>query len=205
MPRPIRPRRRPATVPADVDLAAQLAAITGLAPDDLRALWRRTFRQEPPAGLTRDLLARMITYRIQERALGGLDPGHAKLLDRSARSGGEPPRRLKTGTLLVREYQGVLHEVVVVPGGFQWRGTAYVSLSAIAKDITGTAWNGPRFFGLRAKAARQQGDDAGSTRSHGDPEVPRRGRHPGGSSSSARMPADVTSSPTGLSGTGDVR
>ena len=194
MTRPTGPRRRPAAVPADVDLAAQLAAVACLAPNDLRALWRRTFRQEPPEGLTRDLLARTITYRIQERALGGLDPGHAKLLDRSARSGGEPPRRLKTGTLLVREYQGVLHEVVVVPGGFQWRGVAYASLSAVAKDISGTAWNGPRFFGLRGRTTSPQAVAAGQAGIGRNPQMPLRGQRHGGPDSSTRVPPAVTSS-----------
>jgi hypothetical protein len=68
-----------------------------------------------------------------------------------ARGGGEPLRHLKVGTVMVREHQGVTHEVIVVPGGFSWKHKTYPSLSAIAKGITGTSWNGPRFFGLRGK------------------------------------------------------
>ena len=70
-------------------------------------------------------------------------------------------RRLKPGTVLVREYQGERHTVSVVPGGFAWRETTYPSLSTIARAITGTTWNGPRFFGLHASVNRlQHGDQA---------------------------------------------
>ena len=84
---------------------------------------------------------------------GGLDPETAKHLDGLAR-GGKPgadrPRRLKPGTVLLREYQGERHTVTVVPNGYVWHETTYASLSTIARAITGTAWNGPRFFGLRS-------------------------------------------------------
>jgi hypothetical protein len=97
------------------------------------------------------IVAPSVWYRIQEEAFGGLDRETVKLLDRLAR--GEKPnelnRRVKAGTVLVREYQGERHTVTVVPDGFLWRDTAYSSLSTIARAITGTAWNGPRFFGLR--------------------------------------------------------
>ena len=72
-----------------------------------------------------------------------------KLLDRLAKGGGEPLRHLKVGTVMVREHQGTLHEVMVVPGGFCWQDKTYPSLSTIAQAITGTSWNGPRFLGLR--------------------------------------------------------
>jgi Protein of unknown function (DUF2924) len=62
-------------------------------------------------------------------------------------------RHLKVGTVMVREHQGATHEVMVVPGGFSWKEKTYPSLSAIAKGITGTSWNGPRFFGLRGKSS----------------------------------------------------
>ena len=60
-----------------------------------------------------------------------------------------PMRHLKVGSIIVREYQGAVHEVMIVPDGFCWQGTVYASLSTIARKITGTSWNGPRFFGLR--------------------------------------------------------
>jgi hypothetical protein len=96
-------------------------------------------------------MARFICWHIQEQTHGGVDANTAKLLDGLAR--GDKPgadRRLKPGTVLVREYQGDRHTVTVVPSGYVWRDATYASLSAIACNITGTAWNGPRFFGLRA-------------------------------------------------------
>ena len=101
----------------------------------------------------------MIAYRIQEEAFGGLDRETVKLLDRLA-GGGKPGalnRRLKAGTVLVREYQGERHTVTIVPGGFSWQDRTYLSLSAIAREITGTPWNGPRFFGLRVSGKPKAG------------------------------------------------
>ena len=75
-----------------------------------------------------------------------------RLLDhRSRKPGAEPVRHLKIGSVIVREHQGEIHEVMVAPGGFCWSGQIYSSLSAIARKITGVSWNGPRFFGLRGK------------------------------------------------------
>jgi hypothetical protein len=109
------------------------------------------FGAVPPKGLTKDIIARMIAYRIQEEAFGGLDKETVRLLDRLAQ--GEKPsdlnRRLKAGTVLIREYMGERHTVTVVPDGFLWADRTYSSLSVIAQAITGTKWNGPRFFGLR--------------------------------------------------------
>jgi hypothetical protein len=102
-------------------------------------------QKNAPRALSRDLLARMLAHRLQEQRLGKLSLELRKLLDRLAKGGGEPLRHLKVGTVMVREHQGVLHEVMVVPGGFSWRETTYASLSAIAQAITGR----PRFFGLR--------------------------------------------------------
>ena len=132
-------------------IEAEVDQVRSLGIDALRKRWRTMFGATPPQGLTKDIIARMIAYRIQEEAFGGLDRETAKLLDRLAR--GEKPnelnRRLKAGTVLIREYQGERHTVTVVPDGFVWRDTTYSSLSTIARTITGTAWNGPRFFGLR--------------------------------------------------------
>jgi|SRR5882672_10318995 len=133
-------------------IEAEVDRIRSLGIAALRQRWRLMFGGSPPTGLTKDLIRRMIAYRIQEEAFGGLDRETIKLLDRLAR--GEKPstelnRRLKPGTVLIREYQGERHTVTVVPGGFLWQDTTYTSLSTIARAITGTAWNGPRFFGLR--------------------------------------------------------
>src|SRR5712691_7974278 len=138
------------------------------------------FGATPPAGLTKDIFARMIAYRIQEEGFGGLDRETIKLLDRLARgekAGTELNRRLKAGTVLVREYQGERHTVTVVPDGFVWQGTTYGSLSTIARAITGTAWGGPRFFGLRsAKGNRedQETDEPMTNPVHADRGARRR-------------------------------
>jgi hypothetical protein len=145
---------RPTEVPSADDLEAELAGIRELSLDTLRARWRERTERNAPKILSRELLARMIAHRIQEQALGGLSRETRKLLDRLAQGDGEPVRHLKIGTVLVREHQGTLHQVIVVPGGFSWREKTYASLSTIARAITGTSWNGPRFFGLRGASGR---------------------------------------------------
>ena len=99
------------------------------------------------------LLARAIAYRLQEEAYGGLKASTARLLRSMADRGGEPPRQVKVGSIIVREHRGVLHEVLVAPNGFCWQGQTFDSLSTIARKITGVSWNGPRFFGLRSKTS----------------------------------------------------
>jgi hypothetical protein len=136
---------------ADID--GEIDRIRSLGVDTLRAEWQAAFGRLPPDAMTKDLIGRMVAYRTQERAFGGLDRLCRKLLDQVAR--GEKAelglnRRLKPGAVLVREYQGERHTVTVAPDGFVWREVTYPSLSAIARAITGTPWNGHRFFGLRA-------------------------------------------------------
>jgi Protein of unknown function (DUF2924) len=129
-------------------IEAAIARIRSLAIDALRRRWRAVFGRTPPASLSKDLLGRMIAWRMQEQAFGGLDRESLTFLDGLARPGGSPRRQLKPGTVLVRDYQGQRHTVTVAPDGFDWQGTSYPSLSAIARAITGTAWSGPRFFAL---------------------------------------------------------
>lgn len=141
-------------------IEAEIDRVRSLGLDELRTLWRTTLRSSPPPALTKDLVARFICWHIQGQTLGGLDRDTAKLLDSLARGdkpGADGPRRLKPGTVLVREYQGERHTVTIVPGGYLWREATYASLSMIARAITGTAWSGPRFFGLRARVNRLQG------------------------------------------------
>jgi hypothetical protein len=159
-------------------IEAEVGRVRSLGIAALRQRWRLMFGGQPPAGLTRDLIRRMIAYRIQEEAFGGLDRETIKLLDRLAR--GEKPsaelnRRLKPGTVLIREYQGKRHTVTVVPGGFLWQEATYTSLSTIARAITGTAWNGPRFFGLRV-AGEQTAEKAPVPSALPPPKQGRRGR-----------------------------
>src|SRR5205807_1006742 len=135
-----------------------------------------TVRAFMPAVLRKDLLGRMIAYRLQERAFGGLDRESLRFLHGLARHGGSPRRRLKPGTVLVRDYQGQRHTVTVVSDGFDWQGATYPSLSAIARAITGTAWSGPRFFALaRANGAPARRNQNASAREGRDGSQPARG------------------------------
>jgi hypothetical protein len=142
-------------------IEVEIERIRSLGVDELRTLYRTTFRSAPPKALTKDLIGRMIAWRIQEQAYGGLDRATRKLLNDYARGQtgtADGTRRLKPGTVLVREYQGERHTVTVVRDGFVWRGKTYGSLSGIARAITGMTWNGPRFFGLRVPRDSRERD-----------------------------------------------
>jgi hypothetical protein len=143
--------------------ASVLLIVGGLEGHDLNGLrrqWRAHLGGEPPAHLTRWLLMRVLAYRLQADAFGGLD----RPIQRMLRSGGEhdaavpfdrraPQTRagvgLKAGALLAREWNGKLERVMVLVDGFAWNGQTFGSLSQVAKAMTGTNWNGHRFFGLR--------------------------------------------------------
>ncbi|KQU50168.1 hypothetical protein ASG72_19510 [Bosea sp. Leaf344] len=94
--------------------------------------------------------------------LGKLDPELSRHL-RRLEQGRVARRRIKTGSVLVREYEGMTHEVGILPEGFLWNGETHSSLSLIAKRITGTSWNGPRFFGLRQGQIQRLGDSERGT------------------------------------------
>ena len=130
----------------------EVARIRSISKTELRALWHLKFKSAPPKALTKDILGRACAWHVQEKALGGIDRLSLSLLESYARGPNRPDgarRYLQRGTVLVREYQGERHVVTVEASGLVWRGTSYKSLSAIARAITGTPWNGPRFFGLR--------------------------------------------------------
>jgi hypothetical protein len=129
-----------------------LAAASGYSANPFRVRWQWEIRENPQK-------TRAICYRLQEQAFGGLSASTGRLLLSLVNPGAEPPRRVKVGSLLIREYQGVVHEVSLVPGGFCWQGKTCDSLSTIAKTITGTSWNGPRFFGLRSRKISDQEED----------------------------------------------
>jgi hypothetical protein len=166
--------RRHSTDPAAIE--AEIAHLRSLALDALRRRWRLVFGRTSPAALSKDLLGRMIAYRLQEQAFGGLDRETLRFLDGLARHGGSPRRHLKPGTVLVRDYQGQRHTVTVVSDGFDWQGTRYPSLSAIARAITGTAWSGPRFFAVaRGNGAPARRNKNGSERDDRNGSQPVRG------------------------------
>jgi hypothetical protein len=131
---------------------------------ELREEWRFLYKADASPHLSRDLLIRAVAYRMQEVALGGLRPEQQRQLRQIAeelKQTGEVAKRfrpqLKSGTRLIREWQGRTYEVVVLDDGFSWQGMQYRSLSAIARKITSTAWSGPLFFGLKQtrSASRQ--------------------------------------------------
>jgi DUF2924 family protein len=145
----------------------EVARLRDLGLKGLRARWQSVFRRSPPAHLPRHLLFAVLAFRLQADRFGDLDPEIRRVLDRTNanESGLAMADRLKSldqkrtaltpGTLLVREWDRRSHRVMVLADGFAWNGQTYESLSRIAFAITGTRWNGPRFFGLRDKQAPQ--------------------------------------------------
>ena len=186
----------PATQPASAaaePLDAVLARIGERNIGQLRAFWRERFASDPPAAFSKDLLARAFCHRLQEQTFGGLSASTDRMLRSLIKPGAEPPRQLKVGSVLTREHQGVVHEVLVVPGGFRWQGKTHDSLSSVAKTITGTIWNGPRFFGLRSRKISNQAEDPTTSRAFLDrepqPSSPRKNCGRSGRRSSMRAAA----------------
>lgn len=137
----------------------------------LRSAWQRLYRTQPPKRVTRNLLMLGIAWKIQEQAYGGHSAATkrrladlAKTLERDGDVTRNRVARLKPGAKLVREWRGESHVVIVREDGFEWKDRLWRSLSAIAREITGVHWSGPRFFGMteRAKgtAAREGADIA---------------------------------------------
>jgi hypothetical protein len=144
----------------------EIAHLRGLELGGLRARWQSVFQRPAPAHLTRHLLFTVIAYRLQADRFGDLDHETKQVLDRtvakeagpamSARLASFDQKRteLTPGTVLVREWDQRSQRVMVMADGFAWNGQTYDSLSKVAFAITGTKWNGPRFFGLRDKEGR---------------------------------------------------
>lgn len=131
------------------DAATVAASLEGLGLEALRAKWRERYGA-PPVLRSPELLAMMLAWRIQAEVEGGLGADTRRALRRPVSAQSRAPPQPSGGTRLVREWQGVRHEVTVCEdGGFLYRGERHSSLSRIARAITGTRWNGPRFFGLR--------------------------------------------------------
>ena len=134
-----------------------IADLDAMPPAELRTAWRKVYRRPAPA-ISPDLLRRGIAYRMQERRHGKLPARVAKKIDRIAARLAESDDaiastdiRLKPGTRLVRAWHGTTHHVLVCDNGFDYEGSHYRSLSQIAREITGTRWSGPRFFGLKSR------------------------------------------------------
>ncbi len=140
-------------------LDAEIAQLRGLDLGGLRGRWLAVFGRPAPAHLPRHLLFRMLAYRLQADHFGDLDQDSQRLLDgaapeKAAIQGKRQVASLRPGTVLGREWNGQMHRVAVLAQGFAWNGAIYPSLTKIALAITGTRWNGPRFFGLRDKEVR---------------------------------------------------
>jgi hypothetical protein len=139
---------------------ARVAALKTTPTPQLKIMWRDLFEAEPPP-YSRSFLESRLAYRIQELAYGGLKPETIERLDALAAEMDDPKIARKrihdrpiAGTRLIREWQGVEHCVTVRDYGFEYQGRPYKSLSAVARSITGTRWNGLVFFGMKSQRAR---------------------------------------------------
>ena len=149
--------------PTPPSVAAQVVSLPSLPMAKIKALWQKLFNTEVPTR-NRQFLERRLAYRLQEEAFRAVDPA---LLERNRRriesliETGKNPRRERdyrpvAGTVLTREYRGVVHRVVATADGqYDFEGRSYPSLSMIAREITGTRWSGPLFFGLKAHAKQK--------------------------------------------------
>lgn len=135
----------------------EVAALPGLSIGDLKVKWRVLFDSDPPP-YNKSFLVRRLSYRLQELAHGGLSDTTRERLKKLADEEGDPTRqqvkvfqgdRPVTGTRLIREWKGVEHCATVLEDGFDYEGCKFRSLSAVARAITGTRWNGKLFFGLK--------------------------------------------------------
>jgi hypothetical protein len=140
-------------------ILARLAALKAMSVKDLKAEWQVLFNTPAPNN-SRGFLEGRLAYRIQELTYGGPDKQTRRMLDLLAdevegtltrKAQIADPRNPVVGTKLIREWDGVAHTVTVLKDGFEWGGRHYKSLSAVARTITGTRWNGYRFFGLRER------------------------------------------------------
>jgi hypothetical protein len=159
-------------------LKNEIEALESLALDLLRRRWRGLLGRPEPAHLSRSLLVRILAYRHQVARLGDIDRASRVALGEmigapKSRTGGvageassaKASVALRPGTVLEREYGGVIHRVTVTEEGCSWNGRQFRSLSEVALAITGTKWNGPRFFGLRSekKVEKPRGHELLST------------------------------------------
>jgi hypothetical protein len=137
-------------------LSKQIAALPTLNKTQLLVIWAENFSKDPPPNLRKELMVPILAYRMQEREFGGLSHGARRRLREIAASLNtekpsqeRPDSAPQTGTRLLRIWRGEMHEVIATGSGYQYRGQTYSSLSKIAREITGTQWSGPLFFGVR--------------------------------------------------------
>src|SRR5471030_1103977 len=162
----MRDKRRSGRASTKTSVSDEIAHLRGLDLKGLRSRWQSVFQRLPPDHLPRHFLFAIIAYRIQADRLGDLDHETKQVLDRTdaTDTGAKMSTRLVSfdqkrteltpGTVLVREWDRRSQRVKVMADGFAWNSQTYESLSKVAFAITGTKWNGPRFFGLRDKDDR---------------------------------------------------
>jgi len=146
-----------------MDIGNLLKNLPAMNRDALCRQWQECFRKPAPAGVRREILVRILAYRIQEQAYGGLSAQSRRRLDEvaSAMSTGDPKAAIsnmvsaKPGTQLIRSWKGKTHTVTIEESDYQYEGRRYRSLSEIARHITGTQWSGPLFFGLKSRKAKK--------------------------------------------------
>jgi Protein of unknown function (DUF2924) len=141
-------------------ITQQILALPNLDKAQLLLIWVQNFSHSPPPKLRKELMVPILAYRIQEKEYGGLSHGARKKLRDIAKTLGPDVRlhasigpSLKTGTRLIRSWKGEVHEVSVLASGFEYRGQHFDNLSKIAREITGTRWSGPLFFGTKRNSA----------------------------------------------------
>lgn len=163
-------------------LEAEIRRLPDLSLAELRDRWKAIFGNPAPLSLRRKFLARAVAYQMQVQAYGGLSNATKRRLREIAEAvrRGNPDaagiaRHIRPGTQMIRQWRDETHIVAAIAGGFEWNGQTYKSLSAVAKEITGTNWNGYAFFGVkRAPAANKNaaGPHRTSTKEHASPGVP---------------------------------
>jgi hypothetical protein len=132
-------------------LAQKLAELTHLSRNSLAERWAAIFGAAPPSRTSRPLMIRVVAYKMQERVFGGLPASTRRMLlgESITAHGPSLSRQVSPGTVLLREWQGATHQVIVADDGVIYRGQRYRSLSKVARLITGSRWSGPTFFGLK--------------------------------------------------------
>ena len=143
------------------NLALTLDSLPTMSKDALSALWQQLFQSPPPHQLRRQLMVRILAYRIQEQEFRGLNPSARQRLRQMARALERDPAAeicaapaFKPWTRLIRQWQDRTHIVTVEENGYEYQGSRYQSLSEVARLVTGTRWSGPLFFGLKASPAK---------------------------------------------------
>ncbi len=173
----------PILIEPDPELEATLNELSRDRTQKLRERWRATFGADPPEAFGPDLLRRSIAYRLQEQRYGGLSTSvqqqlnsFIKILRKKGTGRLELPKQLKSGAVLVRLWKGKSHRVMVLDDGFAFEGRVYKSFSEIAREITHTRWNGPKFFGLRPQKSSESAKEL--SRRRGRPPTIRRNGQP---------------------------